>query len=375
MVSAELCSCGMLPVLLLLAGSAEALRCNGVFDNSNCGTDYLPETFCDASIFTSALNDKLSSYTARLCPVMCGSCVTTTSTTTITHTRQQTDASAIKVTPDQTIAIAFLGLLPLIIMGLWWKYRHRRIPPQFMRLVTKPSLKAVVKHRQKVAERDQDNCGDGGVVPHQNPNGPPNDISNVHASPDLEDDADSLHAFPVVPARASASTGAGAGAGGTIPSLPPPQQQRRSPNGIGVIPTLPSPQRHSQSSIASVDPFDADGPPLLFGTLLEDSREKGIPAPRRKSLFAEFAPPVPLRFAESGAKTLSRASRTIGSMQRPSALSKVPQPTQSRPQISIVAGTHKRAGVPAEASNRRKGNTASIDAFNRMFHTDDDMDV
>lgn len=136
-----------LMVLLELQVPVVALRCNGRADADNCGSENLPESFCDATTFSSSLNQKLSEYTQRACPSMCKTCITTTSTTTgqVNYVTEPTEA--IEITPKQTIAIFGLSILPCIMVGLAYTYRKRRIPVSIMTKVKSTNIDAAVNRR------------------------------------------------------------------------------------------------------------------------------------------------------------------------------------------------------------------------------------
>jgi len=149
-------------VAMLCANGANALRCNGQEDNENCGSENMPESFCDASVFSSSLNEKLTEYTRQMCPVMCGTCSTTTSTTTMVTTWRPTDA--VKVTPKQSVAIIGLCFAPLIVIALACYYKERRIPMSVMKHVMSESLEVAINRRLHA-----ENHGNAGANFHRGP--------------------------------------------------------------------------------------------------------------------------------------------------------------------------------------------------------------
>lgn len=128
-----------------------ALRCNGQEDNPNCGSDDMPESFCSANVFSASLNEKLTEYTRQMCPVMCGTCQTTTSTTTIHTTWAPTEA--VKVTPKQSVAIIGLCFAPLLVVALACYYKEERIPMTVMKHVMSDSLEVAINRRLHAEKR------------------------------------------------------------------------------------------------------------------------------------------------------------------------------------------------------------------------------
>jgi hypothetical protein len=136
----------VLATLLQHAPHVDALRCNGEEDDENCGTENLPETFCDATTFSDSLNEKLAEYTQLACPVMCRTCITTTSTTTMVMDSVE-PTEPVKITPKQSIAIFGLIILPFIIVGLAYTFRQERIPVSVMSKVKSTNIDAAVNRR------------------------------------------------------------------------------------------------------------------------------------------------------------------------------------------------------------------------------------